>query len=155
MRENLPSWFVGQTFQGMKKLVFPAVLALLVSCGEFPKQTDALGENAEIVGTWVEEGYEDDVTLLARSLSLDSAKYGFIIREDGTFVERKNAGWYATPPIAFENFEGTWEALSDSLLEITVGFWGGTLSYQMRVVFLNQQELGIRYLYADNRAESR
>jgi hypothetical protein len=139
----------------MKKLVFLFLLAFMVSCGEFQKETDALGENAVIVGTWVEEGSEEDVTLFERSLSLDSAKYGFIIREDGTFLERKNAGWCDTSPIAFDNFDGTWEALSDSLLEITVGYWGGTISYQMRIVFLNQEELGIRYLYADNRAESR
>jgi hypothetical protein len=139
----------------MKRLIILAILALAVSCQEDLRDAEALGENEGIIGTWVEEGYDQDVTLLERASGLDPSSYGFIISGDGIFTERKNAGWCGTPPIAYENFEGSWEALSDSLLEITVGYWGGTLTYQMRVVFLDGDHLGIRYLYADNRTEAR
>ena len=127
----------------------------LASCAKMDDVREMLGENEQIVGTWVEESHEDEVTLLERAERLAADKYGFTIRGDGTFIERKNAGWCGTPPISYENFEGTWEALSDSLLEITVGYWGGTMSYQMRIVFLDGQYLRIRYLYGDNRAESK
>jgi len=139
----------------MKKITFLLFLVMLVSCEENMKEADMLGANAEIIGTWVENGYEDDVKLLGRAQYLDPSKYGFTINEDGTFIEHKNAGWCATPPIFYDNFEGDWEAVSDSLLEINVGYWGGTMTYQMRIVFLDQDSLGIRYLYADNRADSR
>lgn len=133
------------------------ILAVLftVSCAEMPMETDMLGENADIVGTWVEESHEDEITLMARAESLAADAYGFTIRGDGTFIERKNAGWCATPPISYENFEGTWEALSDSLLEVTVGYWGGTITYQMRIVSLDEQYLRIRYLFGDNRVDSK
>jgi len=100
-------------------------------------------------------GYVDDVFWLDRSEQLDPFKYGFTINDDGTFIERKNAGWCGTPPISYDNFEGTWEAVSDSLLEITVGYWGGTMTYQIRIVSLDGDNLAIRYLYAEDRAQAR
>jgi hypothetical protein len=129
-------------------------LLLLGSCAEMDFTETSLGENADIVGTWVEESREDLVTLMEREESLDPEKYGFIIRGNGEFIERKNAGWCATPPISYDNFEGTWEALSDSLLEITVGYWGGTMTYQIRILSLDEQSLRIRYLYAEDRANN-
>ena len=139
----------------MKKLVFLIALTFFGSCEKDLQDSEALGENAGIVGTWVEEGFDDDVTLLVRESEFDDSKYGFTIKDDGTFIERKNAGWCGTPPISYDNFGGNWIALSDSLLEITVDYWGGTMTYQMRIVFLDQEHLGIRYLYGDNWSESR
>ena len=114
-----------------------------------------MGANAGIVGTWVDNGYEEDVTMFERSEALDASKYGFILGNDGSFVERKNAGWCGTPPITYADYEGTWEALSDSLLEVTVGYWGGVMTYQMRIVALESDQLKIRYLYADERAQAK
>ncbi|MCK4747370.1 MAG: hypothetical protein KAT15_10055 [Bacteroidales bacterium] len=143
----------------MKKLLLLIAMILLVSCEENLQDTEALGENADIVGTWVEEvdltHVEDGTTQLKRADELDPSLYGFTIKDDGSFVERKNAGWCGTPPISYDNFDGTWVALSDSLLEITVGYWGGTMTYQMRIVSLDQEQLRIRYLYAEDRALSR
>lgn len=130
-------------------------VVFLASCAEMYEPSEMLGENEEIVGTWVEESLEDQVTTLKRAEELAQDQYGFIIREDGTFTERKNAGWCGTPPISYDNFEGTWEALSDSLLDITVGYWGGTITYQMRIVSLDEQYLRIRYLYGENRADAK
>ncbi len=144
-----------RTFEKMKIIITALCMVLLLSCSEDMKEAEMLGENAGIIGTWIENGYDDDVTLLERGTELDQSKYGFIIKEDGSFTERKNAGWCATPPVSYDNFEGEWVALSDSLLEITVGYWGGTMTYQIRIVFLNQENLGIRYLYADERADSK
>jgi hypothetical protein len=145
----------------MKKLLFLLILVLMVSCEKDSMETDALGENAGIIGAWVEEidialpVIEDGITRLNRSEELADFGYGFIIKEDGTFIERKNAGWCGTPPISYDNFEGSWEALSDSLLDITVAYWGGTLTYQMRIVSLEEDKLGIRYLFTEDRTDAR
>ncbi len=139
----------------MKKLIFLTALLLVVSCEDSLREMDTLGENAGIVGTWVEEGMEDDVSLFARSSALDSARHGFIIRGDGAFVERANAGWCGTPPISYSNYEGAWVALSDSLLEITVGYYGGAWTYQMRIVLVDEEYLRIRYLFAEDREQAR
>lgn len=139
----------------MKRIAFLLVLGLLVSCEKGFIEADALGANAVIVGTWVETGYEEDVLLLERTENFDPSKYGFTIHKDGTFIERKNTESYTAQSITYDNFEGTWEALSDSLLNITVGFWGGTMTYQIRIVSLDLENLAIRYLFAADRAKSR
>lgn len=139
----------------MKRVIFLLAFTLLISCEENLTEADALGENAGIVGTWVEKGYVEDLLMLERTHDLDPDRYGFTINGDGTFLERKNSGWCGTPPIAYDNFEGTWEALSDSLIEVTVGYWGGVMTYQIRIVVLDQENLSIRYLYGEDRAQSR
>jgi hypothetical protein len=139
----------------MKKLMILFLVLITVGCEKELMDTEALGENAGIIGTWIENGYEEDVNLLERGDQLDPSKYGFTVEENGSFIERKNAGWCGTSPITYENFEGSWVALSDSLIEITVAYWGGTMSYQMRIVSLDDEELGIRYLYTNDWAEAR
>ncbi len=141
----------------MKRLTILIVMALLaISCEkQAGLELDALGENAGIVGTWVEEEYLGDTLWLERAGDLDVDKYGFSINGDGTFIEHKNANWRETNPVFYDNFEGTWEAVSDSLLSITVGYWGGVITYQIRIVALDAYELAIRYLYTTDMTDSR
>ena len=139
----------------MKRLVFLLVMVLMISCEKDFMELEALGSNSSIVGTWVEDGYKGDTLLLQRSGALDNDKYGFTINDDGSFIERKNAGWCGTPPITYDSFDGTWEAVSDSLLDITVAYWGGMMTYQMRIVSLDAEALAIRYLYTEARVDTR
>jgi len=139
----------------MKRIVVAWILVMMVSCAEEMRVAEMLGDNSGIFGTWVENGYIEEMAVLERAGALDGDSYGFTIREDGTFIERKNAGFYDTPPVTYTNFDGEWVALSDSLLEITVGYWGGTINYQMRIVSLERDTLKIRYLYGENRADSK
>jgi hypothetical protein len=139
----------------MKSVIVMAVFLCLLSCEKETATPEALGGQDGIVGTWVEDTLRGDVKTLYRAGELDQDRYGFVIGEDGSYLERKNSGWCATPPIAYDNFEGSWTALSDSLLSITVGYWGGTMSYQIRILSVDELHLDIRYLYADNRADSR
>ncbi|MCP4312567.1 MAG: hypothetical protein GY790_14995 [Bacteroidetes bacterium] len=143
----------------MKKLLFLLIPFFMISCEKDLVEVEALGENASIIGTWVEEiDYqltlaEDGITRLNRSEELSDFGYGFTFNEDGTFIEHKNSGWCGTPPISYDNFEGTWEPLSDSLLDITVAYWGGTMTYQMQIVSLHEDKLGIKYLFSEDRLE--
>jgi hypothetical protein len=140
----------------MKRLLLLGIAAVLISCEkQAGLEVDALGENAGIVGSWVQEEHKGDTLLLERAVELDPDNYGFTINRDGTFIERKNNSVGNTWPVSYSNFEGTWEAVSDSLLEITVGYWGGTMNYQIRIVSLEADELAIRYLYTTDMAESR
>ena len=139
----------------MKRSLFILVLVLFFSCEKDLVNMEALGDNTGIVGTWVEDEYKGDTLFLQRSGAFDKEKYGFTIHEDGAFTEHKNAGWCGTPPITYDSFEGTWEAVSDSLLDITVAYWGGVMTYQIRIVALTPEELAIRYLYTENRTDSR
>ena len=119
-------------------------LLVLSACNEQPTQS---GDSGGFLGTWVLKTYEDDVTVMERSFGLDSCKYGFRILSGGDFLERKNAGWCGTPPIAYANFSGEWRSESDSLVQINVGYWGGRLSYRLQVVSLSESELKVRFIY--------
>ncbi len=138
----------------MKKIVFLIFWSCVFSCENDLMEADSLGDNADIIGTWIDNGYDDDILLLKRAEKFDPSKYGFTLHSDGTFTERKNSGWCATPPVALEDFDGTWEAVSDSLITVTVGYWGGTMTYQIRIVSLDYENLRIRYLYQEDRALS-
>lgn len=138
----------------MKHLAFLIMMVLMVSCEKDSMVMEALGSNVGIVGTWVENVYKGDTLFLQRNGAFDKEKYGFTINDDGTFIEHKNAGWCGTPPITYDSFDGTWEAVSDSLIDITVAFWGGMMTYQIRIVSLDAEELAIRHLYTEDRMES-
>ena len=132
----------------MKKLAVFLVIILMASCEKMEDSNyERLAYLSDIIGTWVESGYEETIAVMKKAGSLDPEKYGFILKSDGTFTERKNSGWCATPPISYENYDGRWVAVSDSLLEITVGFWGGTMKYFMHVVSVDEEYLRIRYEY--------
>ena len=140
--------------RSMKRLAFLMMMVLMVSCSKEFLEVDALGENVGILGTWIDNGYHGDTLFMYRAGKLDAEKYGFTLKEDGTFLEHKNSGWCATPPISYDNFEGTWEVVSDSLLDITVAYWGGMMTYQIRIIKVGEQELAIRYLYDENRMDA-
>lgn len=116
-------------------------LLFAFACNQQPAQPTQPRNSVQFIGTWVYEGYENDLTIMKRSVSLDSSRYGFIIHRDGKFLERKNAGWCGTPPIQYANFAGEWRAQADSVLSIDVDFWGGRESYNMRIVALTEREL--------------
>jgi len=139
----------------MSKWILLFVVVLLTACESEMAELEALGSNSGIVGTWVEDAYMGDTLLFQRARQLDEEKYGFAIGDDGSFLERKNAGWCATPPITYENFEGTWEAVSDSLLDIKVAYWGGMMTFQIRIISLDEEKLAIKYLYTDAREDAR
>ena len=119
-------------------------IILIVSCSICTEPKSA----SDIYSVWVD--YKDDYAnprVLTLSNKLDENKYGFIIESDGTFIERKNAGWCGTPPIYYENFNGSWKYISDDVLEITVDFWGGIDTFKIEIVSIDEYELKINYIY--------
>ncbi len=139
----------------MSKWILLFVVVLLTACESDMAELEALGSNSGIVGTWVEDTLRGDTLLFQRARKLDEVKYGFTIGDDGSFLERKNAGWCGTPPITYENFEGTWDAVSDSLLDIKVAYWGGMMTFQIRIISMEEEKLAIKYLYTDARELAR
>ncbi len=130
------------------KLVFwLTVIALIniISCdGSLNYEQDS-----PVVGTWVFDSYDDNVTVLLRSDQLDENQYGFSFSPSGNFIERKNSGWCGTPPIAYKNFEGHWKKLSDNLYSIDVDYWGGKTSYNIQILSVNTYQLRISYQYSE------
>jgi hypothetical protein len=119
----------------------------IASCSHL---TDLDGDDygfSQIYGIWVETGFEDSLSVFRKSAKLDDNLPGFIIHQNGRFIKRQNSGWCGTPPISYANYEGEWVKLSDSLIDITVDYWGGTTSYQMEIVSLSSGKMKILYHY--------
>lgn len=95
--------------------------------------------------TWVRTGIEEFMYVYTRADSLEENEFGFIFYEDSTLIERKNATWCATPPILFANYSGRWRKASGNRLSVTVGYWGGMISYELDIVFLSSDELKVLY----------
>lgn len=141
----------------MKKLLFLFLPFFIMACEKNEPEMATLGENTGIVGIWVENRDEspgeDGATLLVRSDDFEEDLYGFWFSEDGYFRERKNAGWCGTPPIYYDNFDGSWTPLNDTLIDITVAYWGGIMTYQMWIVSLEGDRMSVRYLFTEDHVD--
>ena len=85
------------------------------------------------IGTWVNPQITDSLVTYSKSNDLVENNYGIAFLSDGTLIERKNSGWCGTPPISYSDFEGTWTQ-TDSIINITVSYWGGSANYQWKLV---------------------
>jgi hypothetical protein len=93
-----------------------------------------------ILGIWTYSDYRENTAVFNRSESFsDNHCYNF--KPDGTLIERKNSGWCGTPPINYENYNGTWASVNDTVILINVGFWGGTTSYYLDIETVNAEKL--------------
>ena len=89
----------------------------------------------------------------------DEVKLGQVTFTEADF-NRLTGAFITVVPIVTNYYaelrdDGTWEAVSDSLLDITVAYWGGMMTYQMRIVSLDAEALAIRYLYTEARVDTR
>jgi len=98
--------------------------------------------NEGLKGVWVYRAYQDSIAVYSSEAQLDEDLPGFMFFDSAKFIERKNAGWCGTPPIAYSNYNGTWNN-TDSLVNITVGYWGGMASYKWIVMSLTTDTLKI------------
>lgn len=125
----------------INKLIFASiVLFFLISC---EKDNDSDFNNSEnLIGYWINPQFNDTIWSFDKADDFQDNNYGFAFQSGKNFIERKNAGWCGTPPIAYADFTGTWSQ-NDSLLHITVGYWGGTADYQWKIVSVENNLLKI------------
>ena len=109
--------------------------------------------NDDLIGSWFNPQYNDSIATFERSEGLLDNEYGFSFHEENTFIERKNAGWCGTPPISYADFDGTWTK-NDSIIEITVDYWGGTADYTWKIVTINEALLKIYVIKQDYHLEN-
>lgn len=123
----------------MKKYVLLLFLVTIV----FYACTEKLivSENSnDFTGYWINQEVNDTIFSFQRSASLADGQYCFGLLPDGTFVERKNAGWCGTPPVMYGDYEGEWSN-EDSLIYISVPYWGGIAHYTWKMVSIDDDLL--------------
>jgi len=96
--------------------------------------------NTSLIGIWVDPQYTDTLITYKRANSLVQNEYGICFNPDNTCIERKNNGWCGTPPITTADYSGNW-TWNDSIVDISVGYWGGTVEYTWKVVSLDYKNL--------------
>ena len=124
----------------MKKLILFLFPVLLFSCEKEPKLL--IQNSDELMGSWTNQVINDTIIEFTKADSLKNNDYGFEFKPDQAFIERKNAGWCGTPPIAYADFEGTWQR-QDSILIIIVEYWGGTADYKWEISSVDENRLKI------------
>jgi len=122
----------------MKKTVFIFSLLFLISgCSKDKIQIEP--DNL-LIGIWIYSDFKDNAYMYVRNQDfVDGPCYRF--NSDGTMTERKNSGWCGTPPISYADYPGSWSVLNDTMINVTVGYWGGTINYKLDIETLNSELL--------------
>lgn len=131
----------------MKKIICPLLIFSLIglmtiSCEKNDADNNITKTNPIIQGSWINPIYNDSTIILEKSNDLKSNDYGIAFKDDGLLVERKNSGWCGTPPISYSDFNGTW-AIKDSVIQISVDYWGGKADYIWKIVSIDNYKLRI------------
>jgi hypothetical protein len=123
------------------------MLVFLLSLLAFSCAKDEIKINSDnlLIGVWDYSDYQNNADVYKRSLEfIDNHCYKF--NDDGTLIERKNAGWCGTPPISYADYSGNWSIINDTLIQIKVGYWGGTTTYKLDIESVSIDALKIVFI---------
>jgi hypothetical protein len=120
-----------------KMVLFLSIL-ILISCDK--KDELSVLDSEDLYGYWINPVVNDSISTFNKANSLEDDDYGFAFKSGHVFIERKNSGWCGTPPISYTDFEGTWTQ-TDSIIDITVGYWGGLADYQWKIMSIDKKKL--------------
>jgi len=139
--------FINQLKPKMKTLAISILfLVALVSCR---KLEDPIGAgNPELISSWIDPQYSDTTITYTRAGNLIENQYGITFESDNKLIQRQNSGWCGTPPISTADYPGTWK-MNDSIVNFTVGYWGGTADFTWEIVNLNKQKLVVSVIKSE------
>jgi hypothetical protein len=122
-----------------------AIFSFLFLCGACSKDDIEIDPDNLLIGVWNYSGFQDNTNIFLRNTEfIDNHCYRF--NSDGTLTERKNSGWCGTPPISYADYSGTWTIFNDTLIQINVGYWGGTTRYKLDIEALDSNSLKTSYV---------
>ena len=123
-------------------LLFISVLAW-TSCDK--NDDPYINESDLLLGYWDNSVPVDTMLRYERTAGLKENTYGFAVKAGHVFVERKIDGWCGTPPVTYYDYQGTWSR-QDSVVDVDVAYWGGTVHYQWKIVSLDEKFLTIAFI---------
>jgi len=125
----------------MKTIAIALLLSLvLVSCQKLADPVES--GTSDLIGSWIDPQYSDTVITYSRAEHLAENQYGITFQSENQLIERQNSGFCGTPPIVTADYQGTWTS-HDSIVNISVGFWGGTIDRSWRIISLDNHKLVI------------
>lgn len=126
----------------IRHIVLFLSISLLIAC-----DNSLSSEENFLIGTWVDNGYNNDVRVLKISKEFSDDLGGYRFNPDHTLIDRKNVGWCGTPPVSYGNYDGVWEITAENELEIISEYWGGIDTLHYEIVKISQSELHLKYIY--------
>lgn len=112
----------------------------LLSCSK--ESIENTAPDSRVLGIWENPTYQNDTIIFTKVGAKEANSYYINFKSDGSVVERKNAGWCGTPPIAYSNYNGSWE-MKDSLMQISVEYWGGLSEYKWKLLSVDSGKLSV------------
>lgn len=88
--------------------------------------------------------YNDSIVVYEKATELTEGP-GINFLTNGSLIMRMNAAWCGTPPITYTNYSGTY-TMSDSILSISAGYWGGQSYHTWRLISLKKNTLTIKIM---------
>ena len=128
-----------------KYIIIAAAISgfILQSCEKNPLYID--GVAGDMLGHWIEASYNDTTIVYKRASGIPEGTPGWTFIEDGSLINRANSGFCGTPPISYADYKGNWVA-SDSIIDISVEFWGGILLLKWQILEISESELEVYQL---------
>jgi hypothetical protein len=114
----------------------------LSSCGK-EKETNIVTPG-DLVGCWVNPQYNDSTIVYNRAAEFADGP-GILFKIDGSLVEKMNAGFCGTPPVTYAEYAGSF-IVYDSIISVSVGYWGGTMDYALELISVNGDFLTVKRL---------
>ncbi|MDR1896559.1 MAG: hypothetical protein LBR10_07205 [Prevotellaceae bacterium] len=138
----------------MKKKIFITFLSVLALAGCREDEAASPQIAGKLVGCWVLPQYEDGtngntVISYQRADALNGNAEGIRFLNSSTLIERKNAGSCGTPPIFYDDFEGSYRWINERTVSIDVAFWGGMDKQTWNIISLTDTTLKIEILARD------
>lgn len=131
----------------IKSILFLLVITTLFSCQE--NNDIPINENNLLLGNWMYDSYENQITTYRRVANLPEENYGFSFKTNGIYIER-SSGWCGTPPLTFFDTEGNWQ-LEASILKIDTQGWQGNVHWEISL--LTEEKLSIQRFYTEQEIE--
>ena len=130
----------------MKKAI--VTISLLIIIAGCSKEHNQIDPDNLLIGVWNYSDYNDNASVYTRSSDFTDGPC-FKFNADGTMTERKNSGWCGTPPISYADYPGTWAMLNDTLVQISDGYWGGTINYKIDIESIDSKILKASFVYEE------
>ena len=127
----------------MKNIQFLLIPLLLVI---FSFKSSVEVKEPSIIGIWIMEEASLTDRTYKRVNQFFIQKGGMQFLEDGTFINRINAGRCGTPPISYTNAEGKWETLANGNIKITYSNWRGPTSRIFKVKMVKKKQMVLSFL---------
>jgi hypothetical protein len=130
----------------MKALNYISILLLFVDFTSFQTSESKIADF--LYQKWVYNDSQNGNLIYESKRNFNKSKSGIEFKEDGTLMRKQNSGWCGTPPIEFETVSGTWNYISDSIIEIEFKDWSGFRKDTLQVIELTEFKLTLKPIHS-------